>query len=202
VLLPFRTSVSCFGRTVKLKDYLSKADREALQRAENAEHVLVTYQFVALPGALQVAIPSTYNETLFERPKHKGNQEAGTQTPEQNEPASDTPQQHVTPPTGEQQSTPEQIDALLKDGRKVTVVGVTPQPVENQTYIVAGTTTKQSTGEARPVAIRIDEDTTLLKRTGACAPTAQLKQLQENTEIVVVGKKSKRGVIHATRLVF
>jgi hypothetical protein len=84
----------------------------------------------------------------------------------------------------------------------VAVVGVTPQPVENQTYIVAGTTSKQSTGEVRPVAIRIDEDTTLLKRTGACAPTAQLKQLQENTEIVVVGKKSKRGVIHATRLVF
>ena len=52
MLLPFRTSVSCFGRTVKLKDYLSKADREALQRAENAEHVLVTYQFVALPGRL------------------------------------------------------------------------------------------------------------------------------------------------------
>lgn len=59
------------GSAVKLKDYLSKSDRNALRRAENAEHVMVTYQFDALSRALQVAIPSTYNETLFQKPKRE-----------------------------------------------------------------------------------------------------------------------------------
>jgi YegS/Rv2252/BmrU family lipid kinase len=188
------------GSVVKLKDYLSKSDRNALRCAENAEHVMVTYQFDALSRALQVAIPSTYNETLFQKPKREGNQEENQQTPAQNEQANDTSQQH-TPSSEEQQPGPEQVNALIKDGRKVTVVGVTPRPIKNQTYIVAGTTTKQSTGEVYPVAIRINEDTTLLRKTGECAPAAQLKQLQENIEIVVEGKKNKRGVIHATRLV-
>lgn len=55
------------GSAVNLKDYLSMSDREALQCAQDAEHVLVTYRFAALPGVLQVAIPSTYTGPLFER---------------------------------------------------------------------------------------------------------------------------------------
>lgn len=58
-----------------------------------------------------------------------------------------------------------------------------------------------NTGETRPVAICIDDNTMLLKETGERAATVEVKYLQENVEIVVVGKKSKRGVIHATHVV-
>jgi YegS/Rv2252/BmrU family lipid kinase len=201
IRVPASIAFQVDGSTVKLKDYLSKSDRKALQHAENAEHVMVTYQFDALPKALKVAIPSNYDDTLFENTKHAESQEESQQTPEEAGSDSDTSQQHSTTSTGEQQPPPEQLASLIKDGRKVTVIAVSPRSIKDQTYIVAGTFIKQSTGEVRPVAIRIKEDTTLLKRTGECIAADQLKQLQENTEIVVEGKKSKRGVIQATRLV-
>ena len=74
-------------------------------------------------------------------------------------------------------------------------------PDKKQSYIVAGTTSKKSTGETTSVAICIDENTTLLQQTGEPAATGELELLQENAEIVVEGKKSKRGVIHAMRMV-
>jgi hypothetical protein len=203
IRVPASIALQVDGSTVELNDYLSKSDRKALQHAENAEHVMVTYQFDALPKALKVAIPSTYDDTLFEKTKHAESQEESQQTPEkaESESNSDTSQQHSTTSTDEQQPSSEQLDSLVKDGRKVTVIAVSPRAIKDQTYIVAGTIIKQSTGEVRPVAIRINDDTTLLKRTGECVDVASVRQLQENTEIIVEGKKNKRGVINATRLV-
>jgi len=196
IRVPASIALHLDGSAVKLKDYQSKSDRKAVQRAEDAERVLVTYQFDALPSALQVAIPHTYDDALFE----SSHLERTPQPPEQEETMSDASRQPGTSSAGEQQSH-EQLDTLLERGRKVTVVGVTPHADEKHMYIVAGTTSKAGTGETRPVAICIDNGTTLQKRTGEPVATVEVDHLQENAEIVVVGKKSKRGVIHATLVV-
>jgi YegS/Rv2252/BmrU family lipid kinase len=198
ICIPASIALQLDGSTVRLKDYLRKSDRKALQRAGDMEHVMVTYQFDALPHALQVAIPCTYDGTLFEISHHDGT----AQSTGQEETSIDASQQPGTSSAGEQQQLREQLNTFLEHGRKVTVVGVTTHPDKKRTYIVAGTTSKLSTGETRPIAICIDDDTTLLKRTGELAAAVEVEHLQENTEIVVEGKKSKRGVIHATCMAF
>ncbi|HEY6407306.1 MAG TPA: hypothetical protein VIY29_07560, partial [Ktedonobacteraceae bacterium] len=110
-------------------------------------------------------------------------------------------QQPATPSEGEQPQSLEHLDSLLENGRKVAVVGATTRPEKKRASIIAGTTLKPATGEARPVAICIDDHTTLLKRTGEPTTIAEVRQQPPGSQIVVEGKKSKRGVIHATRLV-
>jgi diacylglycerol kinase family enzyme len=196
IRVPASIALQLDGSTVKLKDYLSKSDRKALQRAEDVAHILVTYQFDALPGALQIAIPCTYDGTLLERPHHEGT----PQSSGQEDMMSDASQQSGTSSLEEQQQSRKQLGTLLDQGHKVTVLGVTSHSNKKCMYIVAGTTSKPSTGETRPVAIYIDDSTALLKRTGEPAAAIEVQQLQEGAEIVVEGKKSKRGVIHATRM--
>ena len=187
------------GSAVKLNDYLSKADRQELQRAQDKDHVIVTYELDALPRALDVAFPPTYNNTLFERssdyitPLHA---EQATPTAIHEEHS----QQDSTNGSNEQQPS-EQVAALLEKGRKVTFVGMGTLSEKKHRYIVAGNTTKAATGEIKPVAVLIDKDTALLKRTGETASVADMRKVQEGAEIVVEGKKSKRGVIHATRAI-
>jgi YegS/Rv2252/BmrU family lipid kinase len=197
IRVPASIALHLDGSAVKLKDYLSKSDRKTLQRAADAEHVLVTYQFDALPGALQVAIPRTYDDTLFESSHPEGK----PQSPEQQDMLANTSQLPITNSAAEKQKSYEQLDTLLENGRKVTIVGVTPLSNTRCTYIVAGTTSKKYTGEIRPVAICIDDGTVLQKRTGETVDAVEVLHLQEHAEIVVEGKKSKHGVIHATRMV-
>ena len=196
IRIPASIGLQLDGSAVNLKDYLSKSDREALQCAQDAEHVLVTYRFDALPGVLHVAIPSTYDGPLFER----SHQEEMPQTSEQRHSAGADEKQPDTSSPSEQQSH-EQSSVQLDRGRKVTVVGVATRSEKKCACIVAATTSKSSTGEIMPVAICIDEYTELLKRTGEPAAARDVQRLQEGAEIVVEGKKSKREVIHATRAV-
>jgi hypothetical protein len=112
-----------------------------------------------------------------------------------------TSRQPVMNSAAEKQKSYEQLDTLLKNGRKVTIVGVTPLSNKRCTYIVAGTTSKSGTGETRPVAICIDDGTVQQKRSGEPVDVADVLHLQEHSEIIVEGKKSKHGVIHATRMV-
>jgi YegS/Rv2252/BmrU family lipid kinase len=196
ICIPASIALQLDGSTVMLKDYLSKSNREALQRAGDMEHVMVTYQFDALPRALQAAIPRTYAGPLFEKSR---NDEA-SQSGQENTSNASSPQP-ATFSAGEPPQSREQLNTLIKHGRKVTVVGVTIDPDKKRTHIVAGTTSKTSTGETRPVAICIDDNTTLLKQTGELAAPVEIEHLQENAEIVIEGKKSKRGVIHATHVV-
>lgn len=198
IRVPASIALQLDGSIVRLKDYLRKSDRKALQSAGDAEHVMVTYQFDALPHALQVAIPCEYDGTLFERSPHDGTTPSQGQEDTMNDPS----QQPGASSARERPQSREQLDTLLEHGRKVTVVGVTTHPDKKGTYIVAGNTSKLSTGETRPVAICIDDSTTLLKQTGESATAVEVEHLQENMEIVVEGKKSKRGVIHATGVVF
>jgi len=185
ISVPATVGLQLDGSRVKLKDYLAAPDRAALRRAENPASVLLTYRFDALPRALCLAIPRTYDNALFE---------AGS--------ADDQPrvaeQQHQDAAAVQ---SPEQIDALLEHGRKVTVVGVGPNPERKATYIVAGTSSDGNAGEAKPVAVRIDRETTLVRRTGEQLSVAFAAELPEGGVIVVEGKPSKRGVIRAKRVV-
>ena len=68
-------------------------------------------------------------------------------------------------------------------------------------FIVAGSTTDEKTGEFKPVAVRIDRDTTLVRHTGERLLSIFSAALSEGGVIFVDGKKSKRGVIRAKRVV-
>ena len=93
------------------------------------------------------------------------------------------------------------MDTLLNNGRKVQIVGTAPNPAKKDTYIVAGSTSKQNGAGDKPVAVCIDDNTTIIKRTGEHLPPSIANQLQEGGEIIVEGEQSKRGVIHAKRMV-
>ena len=196
ICVPASIGLQLDGSTVKLKDFLSKSDRKALGSVGDKQKVMVTYQFSAIPQALQAAIPRTYAGPLFEK---SDNDEALQSAREDTKNASS--QQPPTSSKSEQRQLSEQNNALLEHGRKVSVVGVAIHPDKKQTFIIAGTTSKKSTGETIPVAICADDNTALLKQTGELASSSDVEHLQENAEIVVEGKKSKRGVIHATHMV-
>ena len=89
----------------------------------------------------------------------------------------------------------------MADGRKVTVVGKVPNPELKDTYIIAGGTIKQATGETKPVAVVVNADTAILNRDGERVSFDEVRKVQEGMVLVVEGKKSKRGVIEATRMV-
>ena len=59
---------------------------------------------------------------------------------------------------------------------------------------------KQRTGETKPLAIRIEEDAAVLLRTGELVPLADVLKVQSGAEVIVVGKKNKRDVIKAKRV--
>ncbi|GAC1690433.1 MAG: hypothetical protein PVS3B3_12960 [Ktedonobacteraceae bacterium] len=83
----------------------------------------------------------------------------------------------------------------------MTVVGKAPNPEKKDTYIIAGGTVKQATGEIKPVAVVVNGDTTILNREGVRVSLHEVRNVQEGMVLVVEGKKSKRGVIEATRMV-
>jgi YegS/Rv2252/BmrU family lipid kinase len=192
------------GSAVKLKDYLGKADRQALKQAQDKDHVMVTYEFEALPRVLDVAFPATYNNVLFE----KSSDYVTSHTPEQQAASGEdsskdgSRQEGASSSDGQQdQEQTEEVKALLEKGRKVTVVESATLSEKKQKYIVAGTTPKAATGEIKPVAVVIDKNTALLKKSGETASAVDALRVPEGAEIVVEGRKSKRGVIHATRAV-
>ncbi len=186
------------GSAVEVKDYLSKAEREALQQAKDLNQVMVTYQFDAEPHALRMAIPRTYDNTLFLHPQP---QDAAQQLADRD----GTQRQAAGTQSGATQHQPtENVQALLEHGSKVKVIGAVPNPDKPGTYIVAGNMQKQATGDQLPAAVRVNGTAATLKRNGdhvELVPAESVEQLQEGSEIVVEGKRSKRGVIRATRVV-
>src|SRR5258708_35865955 len=66
ISVPATIDLQLDGSAVKLKDYLNKSDRQALEEERDAEQVMVNYRFDAMPRALHIAIPHTYNDKLFE----------------------------------------------------------------------------------------------------------------------------------------
>jgi YegS/Rv2252/BmrU family lipid kinase len=190
ITVPACVDLQLDGSRVKRKDTLAASDRVALRQVEDPDGVMVTYRFDAMPRALRVAIPNTYDGALFEN----GSRKKKIATPEQPRPAPNV----VHPVTVKD---PEFVDTVLECGRKVTVVGVGPNPERKGTSIVAGGATTKKTGASKPVAVRIDGKTTLIKRTGESLPPASAVELREGGVIIVEGKQSKRGVIRAKRVV-
>ena len=238
ITVPASVPMQLDGSAVKLKDYLEKADYEAIQQAPSSEHIMITYRFDALPHALEVAIPNAYNDALFEssnsrdetaqnRPndhanEHESSKKSHVKTHHhkhednpQTEPQMQTEAEEVRATeqlTSQQEDSkkkeedirkelPGLVHSLLTNGRKVTVVGKAPNPEKKDTYIIAGGTVKQATGETKPVAVIVNGDTTILNREGERVTIDKVRGVQEGMVLIVEGKKSKRGVIEATRMV-
>ena len=94
----------------------------------------------------------------------------------------------------------ELVDALRENGRKVTVVGMAPNPARKGSCIVAGVVSQKKTGESNPVAVRIDQDTGLMNDAGEPLPAVFPPAIREGAQLIVEGKQSKRGVIRAKRI--
>ncbi|HEY0756783.1 MAG TPA: diacylglycerol kinase family protein [Ktedonobacteraceae bacterium] len=202
--VPASVALQLDGSAMKLKDYLSKSDQQTLAHAANSEQLMVTYQFDAIPHALQMAIPRTYSGDLFEKSDNAEDEQKESASDQQNQGAEQTAAQQEQQPERSQQERKEDLEhikTLVAQGRSVTVVGVKPNPAEKGMYIVAGTITKQSTGEIRPVAVRVDAHTVAQKKTGEPFALEELCSLRTGATIVVAGDKSKRGVIEATQIV-
>ncbi len=123
----------------------------------------------------------------------------------QAEAVQETPGDHAaqyngTEPDQTRQEALEHVKELLEHGRKVTVVGISPNPRKRDTYIIAGSAIKQRTGASLPVAVCVENGATIMKQTGESMPPAVLPKLQEGETITVEGKKSKRGVIRAKEI--
>ncbi len=227
ITVPASVPLQLDGSAVKLKDYINKADYAKLQQSGETEQAKVTYRFDAMPHALEIAIPQTYDYELFEhKHEHENVQQedaereqehvkAGVRAGSHNggEESQTAQQEHAVAvearPKHDQNGNssdvkkelPELVGALLENGRKVAVVGKAPLAGKKGTYIIAGGTTKASTGETRPVAVVVNEKTTIYNHQGDQLPAKAVEELQEGAAIVVEGDKSKRGVIGATRLI-
>jgi YegS/Rv2252/BmrU family lipid kinase len=180
------------GCVVALKDYLGQADAVRLKQADDPSKVMVEYTFSAEPAALHMTVPRTYTGTLFQK----------TPAAALSQPATDQAQQHISDGSmTARRETPEQLNTLVSEGTKVTVVGVGPVPEKQETYIIAGTTHNEDTGDTKPVAVGVNDKTALLSRNGEYVSLPSVQTLQEGAEIVVEGKENKRGAIRATQVV-
>jgi len=133
-----------------------------------------------------VAIPRSYDNTLFANAPHD-NQERATEVP-----VADGTTQHVTQ---------EHIHTLVEQSKQVRVMGITPNPDKHNTYIIAGTVRKESTGDVKPVAVRVTTDTKIYQATGEPMEAATLEAVQVETVLLVAGKENKHGVIQATSII-
>jgi YegS/Rv2252/BmrU family lipid kinase len=157
-----------------------------------------TYRFDAIPRALRMAVPCAYDDKLFEDGAGKHKAAASKHEREQRR---DAARAAPSAAIGPRFHRPAKLAALLERGRKVTVMGVAPNPARHGDSIVAGGTTGKNNGESKPVAVRTDHHTTFVRSTGEPLSPAYAAELEDGGVIMVEGKQSKRGVIHATRVV-
>src|SRR5579885_1300801 len=204
ITVPSHIHLHLDGSTVKLKDYLSKSDYGTLEQAGNAEQVMVTYCFDAMPHALDVAIPHSYNHELFEHAhtEHQSDEEVAHTEPRTKEQEEQRLKQHShEEPDSAEEEQPGLVDSLLEHGRTVTVLGVASNSASKPRYVIAGHTPKRSSGELKPVAVVVTDKTAILDRDGQQISLPAMQELREGTRITVEGKQSKRGVIKATRVI-
>jgi hypothetical protein len=158
---------------------------------------MVTYRFDAMPHAVRVAIPSTYDGALFEKVTAKEKPQVTLH--EQKD--ADAVQQNQSSVEEMQHESQELITTLLSNGHRVTVRGVATQPQKHHTYIIAGTVPHRMTGDSTPVALCVDESVIVLRHSGEHISPLLIQELREGAVIFVEGKKSKYGVIRATQVV-
>lgn len=194
---PVSIDLQLDGSRVKLDDGVPPLESTERRQKKNAEVAMVTYRFDAVPRALHVAIPCTYNGALFEN----GSAKEIARAAKEQSPDQDAVRAGARKSKDVQYQHPQRLDALLEHGQKVTVVGVGPDPERDTTYIVAGVISEKETGGSKPVAVQINHKTTLVGPEGEPLPITFAAKLLENTVIVVEGKKSKRSVVRAKHVV-
>lgn len=193
------------GSAVKWTDYLGPRDRERLQQTGHLHEGVVTYQFDALPRALHLAIPREYDDTLFQHPQDSMPAE-GTpashreELPEQNRSEQPAAVEHVQPDSPRPSELQELVKVLAEGGRTVKVLGVSAFPAREHTVLLAGNTLSRKTGEIKPVTLCVNEKTLIVDRTGQLVSLTLVKEIEEGKEVIVAGKKNKRGVIKSTCL--
>ncbi len=189
IRVPASIGLQVDGSVVHLEDLLRKSECAALQQADNAEQVMVTYRFDAEPAAVDIAVPRGYDGPLFEKPARGNGQRSWQQ---QASGARVTAQQQV--PGNKQQRNAIQHEPEYQ----VAVVGVAPYPGKKHIAIIAGRHRKQQTGETQIVAVRVSPKTLVYNDEGRQSTPVSLLELQEGAQISVQGQKSKRGVIRAS----
>ena len=197
VRAPASIDLQLDGSRVKIGDGDAAPKRTLLRRSQKREAVTVTYRFDAIPRALRVAIPRTYDGALFE----KGSAKESALAADVQQPGQKAARLGAFTLGRVKQQDVHQLHTLVEHGRKVTVVGVCKNPERKTTYIVAGRISEKKTGASEPVAVRIDHKTTLVGPDGESLPVTSAEMLVENSVIVVEGKQSKRGVVRAKRVV-
>jgi diacylglycerol kinase family enzyme len=65
VSAPASVDLQLDGSAVRLKKYLTKAGKEAIERAGDPSRAIVHYTFDAIPSALRIAMPRDYHGPLF-----------------------------------------------------------------------------------------------------------------------------------------
>jgi diacylglycerol kinase family enzyme len=197
ITLPASIHIHLDGSAVQLEDYLNKPDREALRRELHREHVMVTYRFDAIPHALRIAIPRTYDNALFE---HASRQEESYTDIQQRVDKGTVDQDDKLHGKLQSEST-DLVTMLTEHGYKVKLSGVATMQDKKHTSIFAGSMVNQRTGETVPVAVRINEDTLVLSQTGERLPHAFIEKVRDGAVVIAHGKKGKRGVIKAKHVV-
>src|SRR5947209_7460357 len=195
IRVPAATAMQVDGSIVKLEDYLRKAERDALRQVNDASEVMVSYRFDAVPGAVHMAVPRTYNGALFQTAAHPGQ----GQGPHAEHREKQTPpvQRNDAQPGEFQWGSRQGSGSLQQQEYRVTVIGVAPHPAKPDASIIVGRYKKRDTDETEVVAVRVNDRTLVLRQEDERIPHTEMQALQEGQEIVVDGKKSKRGVIRA-----
>ena len=187
VRVPASIGLHLDGSVVELDDYLNTSEKDELAQAHTADQQpLVEYRLDAEPAALRMAIPRTYSGALFAH-----------WTPQTQ--AAD--QQQNGSAVQAQPAPPDLVEALVQQGKHVTVTGVGTVAEKPGTFIIAGTTQNPTTGDTSPVAVRVNGKSLVLRRSGQQVPTTEALHVQEGAEIVVDGKKGKNGSLRARRVV-
>ncbi|GCE02941.1 diacylglycerol/lipid kinase family protein [Dictyobacter aurantiacus] len=191
--IPASINIQVDGSTVKPEDLLSTAEQRALQQSNDPEQILVDYHFDARPKALHVAVPRTYTGPLFEKTTQKENTSPHGQLLLSELQTANTPQQNR--PQGE-----EQTSTWQKPAYNIEVIGSVASRGKQPAIIIAGRFKKQDTDEVQVLAVRVNKRTQVLNQAGEHVPPAGLLSLQKGQSIQAEGKKTKRGVIKATRV--
>jgi hypothetical protein len=197
ITVPASTHLQLDGSVVQIEDCLSQPDREVFQQVPDRSQVLVTYRFDALPHAFRIAVPQAYGNTSLESPDFRQEMHSGDELQVEKVGPDTHNQWHEE---GQREPVP-LVNEILVHGKKVTLVGMVVKPGKRPTYILGGYTVKSRTGETRPIAVRVEQDTLVLLDTGEHISSADLLKLQEGASVIAAGKKRKHGVIKARHVV-
>lgn len=182
ISIPASIAVHVDGGVIKLEDFLHTSDQAALEQARDSAEVMVNYRFDAQPEAVSAAIPRTYSGSLFTHP-----------------PREETRPAQFSNGTRSEQAQHDDTSAQ-KTLYTVKVIGSAPNPEQRNTYILAGSVTKENTDVTETVALSVNGQTPIFdNEQGQLAPASVL-ELPEGALIAVKGDKNKRNVIRASRI--